>query len=417
MVGVVIFHDASVAALGALIYLQIEDSTGTKHLRIARSGTKCGNHSVPTLEHISKSYVLVLLKPLLRVLKNIAGDAVDFFFFSDSTCSLPLLKPEVRTTNKLSSNSKIQLEQLTLLSNMFPEGTVRALWCPSRLNLADMITHASLDPISVANSDAYRIGVLPTKDRITELMEGLVPANTFVLCANGNLEITPRDDNSLEDMGFFDKARRKAQVKKKNAEGNYGASISSEVKVQASVGGILQSSGDTNEVCNNNCNLSDCIVAQAEYLHNDGSLGDIEMEILTQDEIDNEESPVECLNSVPNNTNSVIGGVHILPSKDCETNSDMMKAWKFLVQRYKGAPTTVPIYSTYTPRVQTCWIGQKYYERLMSSSWPLDNILRIMSMRALRLALQEKDNRGFNPYYGGFKQLILASQLYFPVQE
>ena len=35
VVGVVVFHDASVAALGALIYLQIEDSAGTKHLRIA----------------------------------------------------------------------------------------------------------------------------------------------------------------------------------------------------------------------------------------------------------------------------------------------------------------------------------------------------------------------------------------------
>ena len=35
VIGVVIFHDASVAALGELIYLQIEDSTGTKHLRIA----------------------------------------------------------------------------------------------------------------------------------------------------------------------------------------------------------------------------------------------------------------------------------------------------------------------------------------------------------------------------------------------
>ena len=51
---------------------------------------------------------------------------------------------------------------------MFPEGTVRALWCPSRINLADMITRASLDPISVANSDAYRIGVLPTGDKINQ---------------------------------------------------------------------------------------------------------------------------------------------------------------------------------------------------------------------------------------------------------
>ena len=78
---------------------------------------------------------------------------------------------------------------------MFSEGTVRALWCPSRLNLAEMITRASLDPISIANSDAYRIGVLPTGDKITKLMESLVPANTFVVCTNGNLEVTLKDDN------------------------------------------------------------------------------------------------------------------------------------------------------------------------------------------------------------------------------
>ena len=77
----------------------------------------------------------------------------------------------------------------------------------------------------------------------------------------------------------------------------------------------------------------------------------------------------------------------------------------------------MPVYSTYVPRVQTCWIGQEYNERLMSSSWPLDKVLRILSMGALRLALQEKDNSGFNPYYEGFNQLILASQFYFPLQK
>ena len=53
----------------------------------------------------------------------------------------------------------------------------------------------------------------------------------------------------------------------------------------------------------------------------------------------------------------------------------------------------------------------------MYSNWPLDKMLRILSLGALRLALQEEDNIGFNPYYEGFNQLILASQLYFPVQE
>ena len=115
--GVVVFHDRSVAALGALIYIMTQDDTGTKHLRIARAGRKCGNHSIPTLEHISRSYALVLLKPLLCVLKNIARSNLSFYFISDSTCSLRLLKLEVGTTNKLSSNSKVQLEQPLLLSN------------------------------------------------------------------------------------------------------------------------------------------------------------------------------------------------------------------------------------------------------------------------------------------------------------
>ena len=65
--GVVVFLDASITALGVLIYLLVQDDTGRKHLRITRAGTKCANHSIPTLEHISRSYALVLLKPLLCV--------------------------------------------------------------------------------------------------------------------------------------------------------------------------------------------------------------------------------------------------------------------------------------------------------------------------------------------------------------
>ena len=171
------FHDASVAAIGVLIYLLVQDDTGIKHLRITRAGTKCGNHSIPTLEHISRSYALVLLKPLICVLKNIAGSSLSFHFLSDSTCSLQLLKPEVRTTNKLLLNSKVQLEQMLLLSNMFPGGVIEALWCPSKLNLADIITRANVDQIAVANSDTYRAGVLPTGDRITELLDDLVVGN------------------------------------------------------------------------------------------------------------------------------------------------------------------------------------------------------------------------------------------------
>ena len=66
---VYIYHDASVSSIGVIIYVQIVDGTGKRHFRIVRSGTKCANLSVPVLEHISRSYALVLLRPMLSVLK------------------------------------------------------------------------------------------------------------------------------------------------------------------------------------------------------------------------------------------------------------------------------------------------------------------------------------------------------------
>ena len=180
-------------------------------MRIVRAGTKCANHSVPTFEHVSQSYSLVLLEPLLKVLKNIAGEGVNFFFTSDSTCSLRLLKEDVRTTNKLASYSKIQIEQMLLLSTMFPKGDVRAVWCPSELNLSDSITRASNNPVAVGNSELYRIGKLPTGECMTDLINTLVDNNTFVKCKSGSIESTPEDDAALIDCGYYDRARRKAQ--------------------------------------------------------------------------------------------------------------------------------------------------------------------------------------------------------------
>ena len=87
---------------------------------------------------------------------------------------------------------------------------MRAVWCPSKLNLSDMITHANIGPIAVANSEIYRSGKLPTGEEITGLLDDLVVGNTFVTCTNGILEITPKDDSSLIDLGYFDQARRRA---------------------------------------------------------------------------------------------------------------------------------------------------------------------------------------------------------------
>ena len=76
-----------------------------------------------------------------------------FTFFSDSTCSLQLLRENLLTTNKLAANSKIQKENLELLATHFDEGVVRAAWLPSKLNLCDMLTRA------VVNRLWYRHGV------------------------------------------------------------------------------------------------------------------------------------------------------------------------------------------------------------------------------------------------------------------
>ena len=84
---VIIFHNAGVSSIGVIIYLQVVDETGNKHLRIVRSGTKYANQLVPVLEHVSRSYSTVLLKPMLTVLKQIGGDGLNFIFVSDSTCS------------------------------------------------------------------------------------------------------------------------------------------------------------------------------------------------------------------------------------------------------------------------------------------------------------------------------------------
>ena len=77
---------------------------------------------------------------------------------------------------------KVQLEQRLLMSTMFSAGDIRAVWCPSKLNLSDMITWSNTDPVAVANSEIYRSGKLPKGDQIADLLDDLIPGNTFVRC-------------------------------------------------------------------------------------------------------------------------------------------------------------------------------------------------------------------------------------------
>ena len=158
---VYIFHDASFSTIGSIIYLHVEGKTGDRRMEILKVGTKCGNNSTPVMEHFGCPYSIVLLQPLLAVLRQVAGPKLNFVFLSDSTCSLKLLKDDLLTTNKLSSNSKIQIEQMLMLSENFNEGVVRAIWVPGRLNAADIVTRAASNPVEVVNSSFYRHGILP----------------------------------------------------------------------------------------------------------------------------------------------------------------------------------------------------------------------------------------------------------------
>ena len=80
IIAVYIYHDASVSSIGVIIYVQTVNGKGDKHFRIVRSGTKCENLSVPVLEHISRSYAIVLLKPIAYAfcIETKGGNYVNF---------------------------------------------------------------------------------------------------------------------------------------------------------------------------------------------------------------------------------------------------------------------------------------------------------------------------------------------------
>ena len=72
---------------------------------------------------------------------------------------------DIKITNKLSSNTKEQLEQLGILSEMFPDGDIKAMWVPSKLNTEDLLTRAISQPIEIVKSDFYRNGILPSGEK------------------------------------------------------------------------------------------------------------------------------------------------------------------------------------------------------------------------------------------------------------
>ena len=146
---------------------------------------------------------------------KVGGKSLNFTFISDSTCSLQLLKEDLSTTNKLAANSKIQKEHLDLLSSQFCDGEVKAMWVPSKLNIADTLTKAVNNPVEVVNSQWYRCGVMPNGERFVDLMEKMKGSNTFLTMKNGQAAYSIFEVDKLQDCGYFDKTRRKMQEAKK----------------------------------------------------------------------------------------------------------------------------------------------------------------------------------------------------------
>ena len=149
------------------------------------------------------------------IIKNIGGTGVKWRFIGDSTRSLKLMREDIKTTNKLRFNTKIQLEQLGILSEMFPDGDIKVMWVPSKLNTADLLTRASSQPIEIVNSDFYRNGILPSGEKLVDMVFKMEDENTFLTVSNGTTKFLARDDTKLCDLGFYDKTKRRIQEKKK----------------------------------------------------------------------------------------------------------------------------------------------------------------------------------------------------------
>ena len=67
---------------------------------------------------------------------------------------------------------------------------VKATWVPGKLNIADVVTRAASNPVELINSDFYSHGVLPTRERLIDLVDTLIQENTYLTCINGKVGYT-----------------------------------------------------------------------------------------------------------------------------------------------------------------------------------------------------------------------------------
>ena len=143
----------------------VADKKGKERLHLIKCGGKTHNGSVPVAEHTSKSLGINALYGILSVLHHHLDEThIKFNIIGDPLCSAKLYREGVKSTIKISSNTRVQKEQLIQLSKSFRNSTVTVYWVPSAANLADALTKISKNPVKLANGEKYRHG---------SIMEGL----------------------------------------------------------------------------------------------------------------------------------------------------------------------------------------------------------------------------------------------------
>ena len=130
---------------------------------------------------------------------------------------------------------------------------------------------------------------------------------------------------------------------------------------------------------------------------------------------------VECLQSSENIPN-MVGGIsncNVRVSKQVPSNPGLMSVWRKIMYTYKDPPTSIPLHTYYVPIISEIWIKRNYYEKLCTSNYSFDKIIRLLSMVVLRLAGHNDKNHniGFDPYREAFNQLVIACQYYCPISE
>ena len=150
---------------------------------------------------------------IMPIHAHTSNQEIDISIMTDSICTTRLFKHGVKTTAKLSSNTRLQRELCQKLSTSFPKGTVRVSWVPSNLNLADCLTKIQKRPVECTNSPKYREGILNNNLSYLDVHSKMLQ-NTFYTCKAGKEEYHELDVSKLNTAGFENKSRETFQNRK-----------------------------------------------------------------------------------------------------------------------------------------------------------------------------------------------------------